>query len=913
MLPLLAALSVLSSCTGAGKCSMKVGRMSCEYMENPVGTDVVSPRLSWTLEPAEDGTYGQKQTAYRIKVFKSAPSGRKAVCWDSGWIGSDDTQLIPYEGESLCSDTDYFWRVKIRDERGRTSGWSRKSFWRTGLFAPSDWTAEWIGSNEIFDPEAEPDCNISDPWFRKTVHIDGKPSRAMMFVASVGYHELYVNGEKVGDDILSPVVTDHSKRARYVAYDITSRLEKGDNVIGLWLGTSWSIYAGYRTEDKPQTPMVMAQADVYCHGDDKTSYRIVTDSSWMTRPSPNRLLGKWGMGSMGGELYDARKEIPDWATLSCDESGWSAATVYYPILEVSASATYPNRKATPVMPVEIVETPDGDFRVDMGTNFAGWIEVDLTGTPGDTVDFLYSEREYMEMTFRNHSAYVIGVSGEGTFRNRFNYGTGRWITIKGLKTKPKLSDIRGWSVRTVYPGTTKFACSDDLQNWIYDRVKWTFENLSIGGYIVDCPQRERLGYGDAAYISCETGMFNYELGSLYTKWMQDWRDVQGRQSNLKPRVGGGILPHSAPTYDGGGGPGWGSCTIIVPWLVYCHYTDTRILEDNFEMISAWIEFLDSHTENGILKRWGGTWDYLADWLWPGATAEGMNNDKPQAECFNSCYYAFDLATAADIAEVLGRKKEADLWSERADEVRKAVHDKYFNTEDNSYSDGSMGNLAIALIADIPPADLRKTVMQRLEKEILVNCNGHIDAGIIGGGILFQLLREEGRDDLTWSMTSRTDYPGWGNMRAHGATTLWEMWEPDLPGHSLCHGSYLYPGAWYIDGLAGIKRGRNPGFSEFVIKSPALPEAQLSSASAVYESPVGTIVSSWKRENGVFTHEVSVPPNARATVHIPCAGSSSVEENSGYAKCKGVADDGYAMFEVTAGKYVFNVSPTEILP
>ena len=156
-------------------------------------------------------------------------------------------------------------------------------------------------------------------------------------------------------------------------------------------------------------------------------------------------------------------------------------------------------------------------------------------------------------------------------------------------------------VRTVHPRTTGFTCSDDLQNWIYDRVKWTFDNLSIGGYIVDCPQRERLGYGDAAYISCETGMFNYALGSLYTKWMQDWRDVQGRQSNMKPRIGGGILPHSAPTYDGGGGPGWGSCTVIVPWLVYCHYTDTRILEDNFGMISAWLDFLDSHTENGILK------------------------------------------------------------------------------------------------------------------------------------------------------------------------------------------------------------------------------------------------------------------------------------------------------------------------
>lgn len=623
----------------------------------------------------------------------------------------------------------------------------------------SDWSAEWIGSDEIFDTAIEPDCNISDPWLRKTVVLDKTPGKAVMFVASVGYHELYVNGVRIGEDVLTPAVTDHSRRARYVAYDISSRLKKGENVIGIWLVASWSIYAAYKTDDKPQTPLVMAQADIYFRSEDTASRRIVTDGTWKTHPSPNKLLGKWGMGSMGGELWEARKEIPDWNLLSCDDSGWKNATVYTPTLEVTAQNTYPNRKDTEIRPVSIEEMENGDFRVDMGTNFAGWVEIDVKGNPGDRIDFLYSEREYLEMTFRNHSAYIIGDSGEGSFRNRFNYGAGRWITIKGLEEKPELSDIRGWMVRTVHPRMTEFRCSDDLQNWIYDRVRWTFENLSIGGYIVDCPQRERLGYGDAAFLTCETGMYSYSLGSLYTKWLLDWRDVQGRDSCMKPRIGGGILPHTAPTYDGGGGPAWGGCTVSLAWLSRLHYNDRRILEDNFGMISAWLDFLDSHTENGILKRWGGDWDYLADWLWPGATAEGMNNDTPQAECFNSCFLAFNLATAAKIADILGREEEKKLWTERAETVRAAVHRKYFNADDFSYSDRSMGNIALALLAEVPPAEIRDKVMQRLEDEILINCRGHVDVGIIGGALMFQLLRSEGRDDLIYSMTSQTDYPG----------------------------------------------------------------------------------------------------------------------------------------------------------
>lgn len=887
-----------AACRDAENAGIYPGNMTCEYMESPTGLDVRKPRFSWTLAAADSSAYGQAQGAYRIEA-----SGVSGIVWDSGWVESAQSQLIPYGGANLVSDRTYSWRVKVRDERGRESDWSAAQEWTTGLFDEGDWTARWIGSDELYDTTVEKDCNISDPWLRKTVQLKRRPERAVMFVASVGYHELYVNGEKVGDHVLAPAVSDHTTRARYMAYDIAPYLHKGNNTVALWLGTSWSIFEPYLIGDKPLTPIAIAQADIYYRdGAGKPDQRIITDASWKTHPSPNKLLGKWGFRTMGGELWDARAEIPDWNIASFDDTAWRQATEYAPSLKLSAQNTYPNRTFDEISPIAIEEMPDGSFRIDMGVNFAGWTEIKVAGNPGDRIDFLLSEREQMPMTFDNRSAYIVGPSGVGTFRNRFNYGSGRWITVRGIKRKPGLSDVRGWMVRTDYPRAATFECSDNLQNWIYNRVLWTFENLSIGGYIVDCSQRERLGYGGDAHATSETGLFNYKLGSFYTKWMQDWRDVQGRESNMGPRTGGGVLPHTAPTYNGGGGPSWGGIVVTLPWFMYQHYGDTRILEENFELISGWLGYLAMHTEGGILKRWGGQWDYLADWLWPGATAEGTNNDKPQAECFNSCYYAFNLATATKIAALLGREAEAA-------ETRRAVHAKYFNADDYSYSDRSMGNLALALIGEVPPAELRGKVMERLEREILINCNGHIDVGITGGAMLFKLLRDEGRDDLLWSMTSQTDYPGWGFMCANDATTIWEMWEKDLPGHSLLHSSYLYPGAWYIDGVAGIRRNpANPGFGRFIVRVPKISETSLSWARASFDSPTGTIISDWKREDGLLTLRVIVPANTTALVKIPENLSATIAERSGYSRFVG-SGNGFLVYEVPAGSYTF----TEMIP
>ncbi|MGE5611389.1 MAG: family 78 glycoside hydrolase catalytic domain, partial [Bacillota bacterium] len=800
-----------------------------------------------------------------------------------------------------------YWKVCVRDQNGGVSSWSKPARWTMGLLEQSDWKAQWIGAMSAAEapttlPAWGKDNIIPDPWFRKTIKLARQPKQAVMYVASIGYHELYVNGKRVGDAVLEPAVTDHSQRARYVTYDIAEYLRPGANTIGLWLGVSWSIYPSYRTSDRPAIPLVMAQAEIDLGGG--RHVQVVTDSSWKTRPSPNQLLGAWNFMNFGGELYDANKELANWNEVGLNDASWQAACTYNPKLTLSAEMVEPNRCIREVKPVGVEAVSEGVWRVDMGVNFAGLVEIDVAGKPGQRVDFQFSERADQTITHALRSAYIMGPSGAGTFRNRFNYSVGRWITIKGLASKPEPSAIRGYLVRTAYAPAATFECSDPLLNKIYDMSRWTFENLSLGGYVVDCPHRERMGYGGDAHATIDMALANYQLGALYTKWSQDWRDVQGKSSawgisnRALPTAGSGDgenpesgnLPYTAPTYWGGGGPGWSGICITLPWRVYQRYGDVRILEENFGTMQRWLRFLESKSVNDMLVRWGGEWDFLGDWLWPGA--KGVNGDTPETLFLNNCYWVFNLQTAANVADVLGKRELSAAWRKRAEAVRRAVHAKFFNAADNSYVNGFQAYLAIALLVDVPPQEVRAAVWKRLEDEIRVVRKGHIHAGITGGAFLMRTLLENHRHELIHAMTSQEDFPGWGDMIRKGATTFWESWEGD---NSLLHSSYLYIGSWFIDGLGGIEPdAKVAGFKSFVIRPGALAGQGIDWVKAEYQSPYGTIVSQWKVEGEKLRARVRVPANTTARLLLPTREAGTVREGGRMlGKAAGVKQVGFS--------------------
>jgi alpha-L-rhamnosidase len=900
--------------------SITPAELRCEYLPEPLGIDAKRPRLSWKLTAINPDQRGQAQSAYRIIVASSEEllAGNKGDLWDSGFVKSGRSQLVEYGGKTLASGMRCYWKVQVRDEGGAISAWSKSARWSMGLLEQSDWSAKWIGSDHKFAEvkKLPPEGNyLSDPWFRKVITLKAKPRRAEIHVASVGYHELYVNGKKITDDVLSPNVADHTKRARYVTYEIAEHLQAGRNVIGLWLGTSWSIYPLYKSDDKPQTPIVIAQADIEMP--DGQIQRIVTDETWKTYPSPNVLLGTWNFTNFGGEYYDAGKELPDWCSPELDDRDWKPATVYQPKLILSAEMVEPNRRIREIKPVAVEHVEDEGYRVDMGVNYAGFVELDVKGRPGDIIELQWSEDPKKLITHKLHSAYRIGPSGKGTFRNHFNYGSGRWVFIKGLSYKPALADIRGYLVRTNYQRAGWFECSNKLLNDIYNTVLWTYENLSLGGYVVDCPQRERMGYGGDAHATTQTAMNNYHLGAFYTKWSQDWRDTQGKETawglgdkatNQNAPTAPGNLPYTAPTYWGGGGPAWSGYCVTLPWYMYRHYGDIRILEDNIDTIRQWLAFLETKSKNDMLVRWGGEWDFLGDWLWPGA--KGVNGDTRETLFFNNCYWIYNLKTAAKIADVLGKDDLAAKYTRRAETVREAVHKEFFNPAENGYVNNFQAYLAAALLVGLPPKELQPTVWKTFEDEIFIHRKGHFWGGITGGYFIVKNLLEFDRPDLMFEMASKEDYPSWGDMLNRGATTIWEAWDGR---NSLLHSSYLHIGAWFIEGLGGIMPDpAGPGYKRFIIKPGVLKKQSLEWVKTRFESPYGTIRSEWRIQNGTLTLNVTVPPNTTATVYLPTSAPKSIKEgNVPLSKAKGVRhlrdEKGRAVLEVQPGKYTFDAN------
>jgi len=325
----------------------------------------------------------------------------------------------------------------------------------------------------------------------------------------------------------------------------------------------------------------------------------------------------------------------------------------------------------------------------------------------------------------------------------------------------------------------------------------------------------------------------------------------------------------------GGGPAWSGFCITLPWEVYLRYGDTRILAENFSMMQRWLDFLETKAKDDLLVRWGGEWDFLGDWLWPGA--KGVNGDTPETLFFNNGYWIYNIQIAASIAEILGKHDAAVRYRQRADAIRRAVHARFFHPEDNSYANGLPAYLAMALLVGMPPQDLRPAVWKRLEHEILVNHKGHIWAGITGGAFLMKTLLEADRHDLIYEMVRQEDYPGWGDQLRSGATTFWESWE-DSPGLSYLHSSCLYVGSWFIEGLAGIRPDPDGGgFKHVVIKPAVLADRGLTRVTATYESLYGPIQSAWEVSDETLDLNVTITPNTTGTVIVPAASADDVRE------------------------------------
>jgi alpha-L-rhamnosidase len=869
--------------------AMTVDRLRCEYRVNPLGIDANPPRLSWIVE---SGQRGAKQTAYRILVASTPEklATDEGDLWDSGQVASSASVLIPYGGKALGARQRCYWKVKAWDEDGTETTWSEAAHWSMGLLDADDWRGAYIGMDV---GKGNPEF----PWFRKTFELGEKPTDARVYVNPLGYYELYINGEKIGDSALSPAVSQFNKRAFFLTHDVTKHLQKGTNIIAIWLGRGW--YAEGLPGVVYKGPLVRAQLEVEIP--DGEHVIVPTDATWKAHPSSYTRIDKWRSGHYGGERFDARAHEPAWAHPDFDASGWPNAVVVETAQHaVSAQPVETNAILRRYEPIQLRFMADKVWMVDFGTNLTGLFDITFAGLqPGQSVKMEYADRYTGDEfdTFSQVDEYIAKGTGAETFRNRFNYHAFRYVRITGIDVPSQTKEIAAHLVRTDYPVYGSFACSNPVLTNIHDMVHYTLQCLSLGGYLVDCPHIERLGYGGDGQASTPTAMTLFGMGPLYNAWLTHWRDCQ--------RPDGG-MPHTAPNpFRAGGGPYWCGFIIAASWEMYQDYGDMRVLEVNYPAMQQWLGYVEAYTKDGLLRPWPETdyrsW-YLGDWARPDRREKQAEKS---IDHVNNCFVVQCYDWMADIATVLGKPADAQRYAEEANARRKRVHEAFYDPERGTYVDDTQLDLAYPLLVGLVPDELREAVQNRLEEKILVERNGHLDVGLVGVPLLTETLLQLDRNDLVFEYTSKETYPGWGYMLANGATTTWEHWDAH---RSHIHNCYNGIGVWFYRGLAGIRPDADaPGYAHFVLK-PAVA-GDVTWVSARQDTVRGVIESVWRVEHGKFVWDVSIPANTTATVMVPTSAPDAVTESDKPAReADGVrfvrGDDGRGVLEVEAGRYRF---------
>jgi len=361
-------------------------------------------------------------------------------------------------------------------------------------------------------------------------------------------------------------------------------------------------------------------------------------------------------------------------------------------------------------------------------------------------------------------------------------------------------------------------------------------------------------------------MTSLRADGFYRKWLRDWRLRQKPDGNL---------PHMAPFGKGGGGPGWGGFLSAVTWQHYLYYGDIRVLEENYDAIRRYVDYLESRCKGNVLRKFGGRWDFIGDWVPPRRGMDTKNWPKANAaEVFNNCYRINQMQLLKQMSTALGKSADVERYSKRLIEIRPAVHAAFYDTDKQQYVIDEQAYYVMPLMTDVVPEALRPLMLKKLEQNILIKNKGHLDTGMLGTYFMMETLRELGRNDLVFTMFNQTTYPGWGHMLEKGATTVWEPWN----GHwSRIHSCFTSPDNWLYQGLAGIQAAPDaPGFKTVII-NPAIV-GDLTWVKAHHDSPYGRIVSNWNIEDDRVTMEVTIPANSSATVYVPAKAAGDVTVN-----------------------------------
>lgn len=824
----------------------------------------------WELR---SGRRGASQTAFQIAAASSAgflTEKPGPLLWDSGKV-CGTRNFAEYGAGETVSGQRVYWHVRVWDEEDRPTAWSECDWFEFGLLTQEEWAGEWIGAGDV-------ECA---PYLRCEFQVKDGLRRARAYFSGLGYGELYLNGTRAGDGLLTPGWTDYDhreyrdlyypyedhsrKRVLYNVTDVTSLVSPGGNAVGCILGNGMHNQRTRIIEGKMWYGPPRMLLNLVLEYEGGTRQIIVSDRTWKWTPGPIRFNQMFV-----GERYDARFEFSEnWSRPGFDEAAWEAVLVApRPVGELQAQIDPPDRIIASLPPVSQSEPAPGVFVFDFGRVISGWVGITVEGHSGDRVVLRFAEElnEDGTLDFKSAGAtsrtasgepqiqtdeYILSGHGVERYEPRFVWHTFRYAEITGWPGGcPKAGAVFAQVVHMDIPTTGNFSSSTPLFGQINETFRATQLANWHSGVVSDCPHRERLGYTGDAQIACEAVMWNFQSASFYAKWIEDIFDAQNRQS--------GFIPHTVPFYGGGGGYGWGSAGVIIPWMFARFYGDTRVLQRHYRGMTHWMEYIERHcNERGVVIREEPESWCLGDWSFPEAPTEHTTPPVPK-ELVNTFYYGHCARLMNEIANLLGRNEEAQMYAVKLQKIRADFHRAFYDSRRGCYADGRGGADAFALaLGAVPPEEVDRVAASMMEHS---RC---FDTGIFGTPILLDALSDHGFLDHAGVLMAGTAFPSLGYMLANGATTLWENWRKESGSH--CHPMFGSVCAWFYRRVAGLDQAPDSlGFEKLIWRPARFGEC----ARVQFHSPKGPIALEWRKTGEGLDLRVELPPGVTMKILLP---------------------------------------------
>ena len=842
---------------------MEIKRLSVNSMETPLGYDFEKPCLSWVISSS---AHDDCQVAYRLEV--ALDESFSSIVYDSQRQKSSQSVNIPLD-LALEPCTRYFWRVTVWSAREHAPVTSHTTWFETARYR-LPWTGKFITSR------------FELPQLRKTFSIHAPIRSARLYACGLGLYKAFLNGKPVSAEELAPGICAYDCWIPYQTYDVTDLVKVGENAIGAWLGNGYYRgrvnWPGMKERRCIYGDKNVFLAELVIETDAGETIIIPTDGSWEASASPLLRAEMYD-----GEVFDSRLYSRDWAEASNHDLSWESTQVVD--FDMSLLQARRNR---PVLVMEqriptVVTTPNGDTLLDFGQNASGRIRVRGTWPDGTEIRLQTGEvldrfgnlyRENLRTALSEQIYISDGLPCD--YAPSFTCFGFRYAKVTGITEV----DPSCFTMEVLYSQmeqTGHFSCSDPLVNKLFMNTLWGQKSNFVDNP-TDCPQRdERMGWTGDAQVFAPTACMNMNAQTFFHKYLYDLAHEQKKTGFVPVTIPNILLKTGMwqiPT------TGWSDAAVIIPWTLYLHYGDLRILEDQYDSMKAWVDYItnqdadDTHLYQGF---------HLGDWLAQDTKDPNNRFGLTPPDLIATAFYAYSARILSDTASLLNKEEDAVHYAELSEKVKEAFRKEYVSQSGRVVAETQTA-YAIALMADMLLPHQRVKAVDGLANRLRID-HVMLTTGFLGTPYLCPVLSENGLNEYAYTLLLQKECPSWLFEVLMGATTVWERWNSmredgsfgPVSMNSFNHYAFGSIVQWMYQYVAGIRPlAEGAGFRHFRLQP--MPNSMLTNAEATLESPYGLIASSWALQDDQIELTFDIPFGTTAEILLPDIENAEIIEN-----------------------------------